>query len=219
MSEDRYSLSAKVFQILRDDILAGKYKVDEELKEQTIANELGVSRTPVREALRQLELERLIRIVPNRGAFVEGITLKDIKDIYQIRMNLEGLCASWAALNATEEQLQELEENVFLAEYHANKQNWNQMFELDNRFHEIIYQACGSKELHHLLKDYHQYVMRVRSATLHNPERVKKCKEEHRYIVEALKERSPEKAEAAAKLHIANTIANMDSVGWENLLK
>ena len=93
MTEDRYSLSAKVFRKLREDILSGKYQPEEELKEQVIADGLGVSRTPVREALRQLELERLIRIVPNRGAFVEGITTKDVKDIYQIRMLLEGLCA------------------------------------------------------------------------------------------------------------------------------
>ena len=138
MTEDRYSLSAKVFRKLREDILSGKYQPEEELKEQVIADELGVSRTPVREALRQLELERLIRIVPNRGAFVEGITTKDVKDIYQIRMLLEGLCANWAAQNVTEEQLQELEENVYLAEFHASKGNWAQMVELDNRFHEII---------------------------------------------------------------------------------
>ena len=217
MTEDRYSLSAKVFRKLREDILSGKYQPEEELKEQVIADELGVSRTPVREALRQLELERLIRIVPNRGAFVEGITTKDVKDIYQIRMLLEGLCASWAAQNVTEEQLQELEENVYLAEFHASKGNWAQMVELDNRFHEIIYQASGSKELNHVLSDYHQYLIRVRSASLHNPSRVKECKEEHRKIVEALKLRDPKAAEEAASTHIAGTIANFECIGLNNI--
>ena len=82
MSEDHSSLSARVFHAIREDILNGKYQANEELKEKSIGEELGVSRTPVREALRQLELEGLVHIIPNKGAFVEGITLKDVKDIY-----------------------------------------------------------------------------------------------------------------------------------------
>ena len=82
---DKYSLRGRVFQKLREDILSGKYREHEELKEVAIGEELGVSRTPVREAFRQLELEGLIQIVPNRGAYVTGITAKDVKDIYMIR--------------------------------------------------------------------------------------------------------------------------------------
>ena len=89
-STDKYSLRGRVFQRLREDILSGKYKEHEELKEVAIGEELGVSRTPVREAFRQLELEGLIRIVPNKGAYVTGITAKDVKDIYMIRSLLEG---------------------------------------------------------------------------------------------------------------------------------
>ena len=96
MSEDGHSLSARVFHTLREEILSGKYQKDEELKEKTIGEELGVSRTPVREALRQLELEGLVTIIPNRGAFVEGISKDDIQDIYEIRSLLEGLCAKKA---------------------------------------------------------------------------------------------------------------------------
>ena len=92
MGEEGYSLSGRVFHTIRENILSGKYKCDEELKEKTLGDELGVSRTPVREALRQLELEGLVRIIPNRGAFVEGITKEDVKDIYEIRARLEGLC-------------------------------------------------------------------------------------------------------------------------------
>ena len=95
-ANDKYSLRGRVFQKLREDILSGKYKEHEELKEVAIGEELGVSRTPVREAFRQLELEGLIRIVPNKGAYVTGITAKDVKDIYMIRSLLEGLCARLA---------------------------------------------------------------------------------------------------------------------------
>ena len=103
---DKYSLRGRVFQKLREDILSGKYREHEELKEVAIGEELGVSRTPVREAFRQLELEGLIQIVPNRGAYVTGITAKDVKDIYMIRSLLEGLCARLATEKITKEQLE-----------------------------------------------------------------------------------------------------------------
>jgi len=100
-----HSLGSRVFQKIRDNILNGTYKENDELRETAIGKELGVSRTPVREALRQLELEGLVTIIPNRGAYVSGISHKDIWDIYKIRSMLEGLCARWAAEHITEEQL------------------------------------------------------------------------------------------------------------------
>ena len=136
-----------------------------------------------------------------------------------MRSLLEGLCAKWAAVNVTEEQLNELEENIFLSEFHAGKQNWEQMVELDNRFHEILYLASGSKELKHILTDYHQYVQRVRKITLAEAKRVQESTEEHKVIVEALKKHDPEKAEEAATIHIRNTVSNMDKIGWDNLIK
>ena len=106
-----HSLGSRVFQKIRDNILNGTYKENDELRETAIGKELGVSRTPVREALRQLELEGLVTIIPNRGAYVSGISHKDIWDIYKIRSMLEGLCARWAAEHITEEQLPKLYES------------------------------------------------------------------------------------------------------------
>ena len=165
---DKYSLRGRVFSKIREDILNGKYKEHEELKEVAIGEELGVSRTPVREAFRQLELEGLIQIIPNKGAYVTGITAKDVQDIYMIRSLLEGLCAKWATEYITEEQLEELEENVYLTDFHAEKGHLDQMAELDNRFHHILYEACNSKQLARLLVDFHEYVLRVRKKTLTN---------------------------------------------------
>lgn len=219
MSEEHLSLSGQVFHQIREGILSGKYTVNEELKEKTIGEEFGVSRTPVREALRQLELEGLVSIIPNKGAYVIGVSLQDIKDIYEMRCRLEGLCANWAALKITDEQLAELDENIFLTEFHATKEHWNQMVELDNRFHELLYQASGSRELSHVLTDYHQYVQRVRKVSLGYPERVQEFMEEHKAIVEALRSKDPEKAEEHATRHIRNTIFNMDRLGWENMMK
>ncbi|MBR1391289.1 MAG: GntR family transcriptional regulator [Lachnospiraceae bacterium] len=219
MSEESYSLSGRVFHRLREDILSGRYHANEELREKTIGDELGVSRTPVREALRQLELEGLVKIIPNKGAIVEGISVADIKDIYAIRAHLEGLCAGWAATRITEQQLAALEENVFLVEFHEAKGNYAQMLELDNRFHDLLYEASGSRMLSQELVNLHHYVERVRKITLSMPERVIKSNNEHRQIVEALKQHDEDRAEKLANRHIRNAMANMDKYGWENLLK
>ena len=206
---DKYSLRGRVFSKIREDILSGKYKDHEELKEVAIGEELGVSRTPVREAFRQLELEGLIQIIPNRGAYVTGISAKDVQDIYMIRSRLEGLCARWATAHITPEQLDEMEENVYLAEFHAGKGHMDQIAELDNRFHQILYEACDSKMLEHLLMDYHQYVQSVRQKTLSNIERSTASNKEHRAIMEAIKAGNADLAEKLAHEHMINAYDNM----------
>ena len=213
---DKYSLRGRVYNRLREDILSGKLKENEELREISIGEELGVSRTPVREAFRQLELEGLITIIPNKGAFVTGITGKDVKDIYMIRSHLEGLCARLACDHITEEQLEEMEENIYLGEFHASKGHMDQMAELDNRFHELLYEACDSKMLENLLKDYHQYVIRIRKKTL-STSRGTVSNEEHRSIMEAIKAHDLEQAEKLANRHINNAYENMVKNGLYNL--
>ena len=216
---DKYSLRGRVFNKLREDILSGKYQDHEELKEVAIGEELGVSRTPVREAFRQLELEGLIQIVPNKGAYVTGITAKDVKDIYMIRSSLEGMCARLATENITEEQLEELEENVYLASLHASKGHMEQMTELDNRFHHILYEACDSKMLEKLLQDFHQYVMRIRKKTLSTKERGIASNEEHRQIMEAIKAKNPDEAQRLANMHMNNAYDNMVKNGLYDIYK
>ena len=206
---DKFSLRGRVFHKIREDILSGKYKENEELKEVAIGEELGVSRTPVREAFRQLELEGLIQIIPNKGAYVTGITVKDVEDIYMIRSKLEGLCARWATEHISEEQLEELEENIYLSEFHASKGHSEQIAELDNRFHEILYEACNSKMLEHQLRDFHEYVLRVRKKTLSKDKRSTASTHEHRMIMEAIKAKNADEAERLANIHIVNAYENM----------
>jgi len=210
---DKYSLRGRVFSKIREDILSGKYKEHEELREVAIGEEMGVSRTPVREAFRQLELEGLIQIVPNRGAYVTGISAKDVRDIYMIRSRLEGLCARWATEHISKEQMDEMEENVYLAEFHAGKGHMDQIAELDNRFHTILYEACDSKMLEHLLKDYHQYVQRVRQKTLSTVTRSTASNKEHRAIMEAIKAGNADLAEKLAHEHMINAYNNMQKNG------
>ena len=210
---DRYSLRGRVFTKIRDDILSGRYKDNEELKEARIGKELGVSRTPVREALRQLELEGLVRIVPNRGAFVTAISAKDVRDIYMIRSRLEGLAARWACEHISKDQLETMEENVYLAEFHAGKGHMEQMTELDNQFHHTLYDACNSKMLRHLLIDYHEYLLRVRKKALSTIDRGTASNKEHRAIMEAIRAGNADLAERLASEHMKNAYANMVKFG------
>jgi len=207
-SGDKYSLRGKVYDRIRQDILNGVYSEHEELKEATLGEQMGVSRTPVREALRQLELEGLVEIVPNKGARVTGITKKDIDDIYQIRYLLEGLSARWATEHVTEEQLDKMEETLYLTEFHAEKGNYEQVYELDSQFHELMYEASGSKLLNHILSDFHMYVTRVRRTSLASKNRSKNSTEEHRAILAAIRERDADKAEECAHNHVRSTIIN-----------
>lgn len=206
---DKYSLRGQVFQEIREDILKGKFKENEELREATLGKELGVSRTPVREALRQLELEGLVHIIPNKGAYVTGITEKDVHDIYMTRSMLEGLCARWAAEHISEEQIQEMEEVLLLTEYHLDRGNAEQLAELDGKFHEVLYDASQSRILRHILSDFHKYVQVARKRSVKKEDRAKKSLEEHREILNALRIGDADRAEELAHIHILNVMENL----------
>lgn len=207
--KDKNSLRGRVFHKIREDILRGKYQQNEAMKELQISKELGVSRTPVREALRQLELEGLVTIIPNKGAVVSCIDDRDIADIYAIRSLIEGLCAQWAAEYITDEQLDELEEIVYLSEFHFKKGHIDQLYELDNKFHEILYEASKSKILRHVLSDFHHYVQRVRKTSLSAPDRAVKSINEHKAILEALRNNDGDAAKSLTNVHVQNTLKNV----------
>lgn len=206
------SLRGRVFRQLRNDILSGVYKEHDELREITIGEELGVSRTPVREALRQLELEGLVTIVPNKGAYVTGISRKDVHDIYKIRSMLEGMCARWATKYITPEQIEELEEVILLSEFHLKRQSGEkalQVSELDGKFHKVLYQASNSRILEHVLSDFHKYVQMARTFSVESKERAEKSIEEHRAILEAIKRKDEDQAESLANAHVMKAMENL----------
>lgn len=218
MAGTEKSLRGQVFDKIRSDILNGKYKRGEELVESSIGKELGISRTPVREAIRQLELEGLVQLVPNKGAFVTGISEKDVRDIYLIRARLEGLAARMAAKNITPELLDAMEETVVLSEYHAKKEHYEQVCEMDSKFHKLLYKASGSRILEHTLTDFHQYVQRVRMASIMKKRRMERSNDEHDAILTAIREHDEEKAELVATRHISNTVENLKNYDLDSVL-
>lgn len=207
--EEHYSLGGKVFQQLKNSILAGEFENGAELREIALSKKLSVSRTPIREALRQLEQEGLVEIYPNRGAYVKGITYKDVEDIFRIRARLEGLCAEMAVSSITQEQLDKLDEIILLSKFYEKKKDMEHLLKMDSQFHEVLFESCGSKMLEHQLKDYHQYVQKARLRSLKRQERAKKSTMEHEEILDAIKARDAQKADELATRHILNAIANI----------
>lgn len=212
-----YSLSSRVFQKIREDILNGKYKEHDELRENTIGKELGVSRTPVREALRQLELEGLVSIIPNKGAYVTGITAKDVKDIYMVRSLLEGLCARMATEHITEQQLNELEDIIMLSEFRIKKETPNNaelVAALDGKFHTVLYEASDSRILSHILMDFHNYVQTSREMSVVSEERARKSIREHKQILRAIRDKDADLAEQLANEHILQVMQHLKRQGY-----
>ena len=206
---EKYSLRGKIFNILRQQILDGKYIPGDSLIETKLAEELGVSRTPIREAIRQLELEGLVNSVPNKGVIVKGITEKDIEDIYTIRKVLEGVAAKWAVEKISDEGIRELKDNFELMEFYTAKGDIEQVAKLNTSFHDIIFSATKSSVLQHILTDFQYYVQWARYKSLKAPGRAQEALEEHRLIPNAFIKRDHENAEKTVTEHIVNSSKNL----------
>ncbi len=206
---NHWSLTEQVFETLQESILNGELKPGDPLPEIRLSEELGVSRTPVREALRKLELEGLVKTIPNRGTFVVGISEKDIEDIYTIRMYIEGLAAKWAAANITDELLEEMRSIVELQKFYAEKNDPFQVWQLDSRFHYILYQASGSRVLKQTLTSMHHYIQRTRELSISRLGRAATTVQEHLNIFNAIEQHDGELAEKLTFEHIFNAYENI----------
>jgi len=197
------SIADQVFDELEKEILSGVFERGEILTEIKLSERLGVSRTPIREALRRLEQERLIEST-SKGVKVIGIQLPDIADICEIRMRLEGLSARWVAERATEEELRELRDAVELQEFYTQKGDSESLKNTDSRFHQILYALCGSPILRDTLEPLHRKLLKYRKASLSFPERAAQSLQEHQDILSAIEARNGAEAERLTILHIKN---------------
>lgn len=197
------SLADQVFEHLENDILSGKYQRGDILTESHLSAELGVSRTPVREALRRLEQEHIIE-ESGKGSVVIGINEKDLADIFMIRNNLECLAASLAAENRTDEQLEELKETLEFQEFYLSKQNADQIKLMDSRFHETLYKLSGSIILYDTLVPLHKKIQKYRRASVESKSRAVASVEEHRKIYEAIRDKDKISAAEYASRHVEN---------------
>ncbi|MGE5544703.1 MAG: GntR family transcriptional regulator [Bacillota bacterium] len=202
---DNYQpLRELVFEALRDAIIRGILKPGERLMEVQLAEELGVSRTPVREAIRKLELEDLVVMIPRKGAYVSSISLKDIADVFEVRAAMETLAAGLAAERITAEELEELERILVKKAEIIEANDLDRLVEIDTLFHECLYQASRNAKLVQIINNLSEQIHRFRSTSLASPGRMKEALEEHRKIVEAISERNISLAQALAQEHIEN---------------
>ena len=197
------SLADQVFEHIERDILSGKYERGEIITESKLSAELGVSRTPIREALRRLEQEHLIE-ESGKGSVVIGISEKDLEDIFLIRKQLECLAASMAAKNHTDEQLAELKETLELQEFYVTKADTEHVKYMDNKFHRILYKLTGSTVFYDTLVPLHRKIQKYRRASLQSKSRAKESVLEHRRVYEAIASRDEDLAAKTVLEHIEN---------------
>lgn len=207
---DNQSLTAKVYRYIRDGLIEGRYHTGEYLVETKLAEELGVSRTPIREALKQLEQEGLVLSIPNRGMMAQVLSLQDIDDIFTIRLALEGLAAYWAAERVNAEELNRLSELLDMMEIYTRRNNAEQLAELDSEFHDAIYTASNSRVLKHVLLMLHQYSRHARRSSLTMKNRPGKSFDEHRQIFEAIAQHRPEEAKQLMEEHVLHASHKKD---------
>ena len=198
------SLGEGVYRELKDNIINGVYPDGFHLVETKLCDEFNVSRTPIREAIAQLEIDGLAQTLPNRVTVVVAITKKDIEDIYDIRIRLEGLAARLAAINMTAADIKELEEVMDIEDYHTGKNNIEKVVLSDSRFHDCIYRGSKSKILIQTFSLFKENIKRARNSSLSVNGRAQEALSEHKAIFMAIKNKDCDKAEELAVTHIKN---------------
>ncbi|MEA1961167.1 MAG: GntR family transcriptional regulator [Bacillota bacterium] len=193
-----------VLEAIREAIITEKLQPQERLMEIQLAEELGVSRTPVREALRKLELEGFIVMVPRKGAYVADLSLKDIADVFEIRAALEGLAAGLAAERITDEEIEEMERSLVEKGEAINQNDLERLVAVDTKFHESIYKASRNDRLSSIISNLREQIQRFRSTSLSYPGRMQMSLQEHRNILESIEARDIQLARQLAQEHIEN---------------
>lgn len=198
-----------VFNTLRQAILTGELKPGERLMEIHLANKLGVSRTPIREAIRKLELEGLVTMIPRRGAEVAQITGKSLQDVLEVRRSLDALCAELACERISEEELEALETACKTFEEATHTGEVRAIAAADVALHDIIIRATDNKRLVQLVNNLAEQTYRYRFEYIKDYSMHGRLVEEHRVIFEAIRKRDKATAAQAAVIHIDN---QMDSI-------
>ena len=193
-----------VFNTLRNAILTGELSPGERLMEIKLADKLGVSRTPIREAIRKLELEGLVVITPRKGAEVANISAEDFRDVLEVRRSLEVLAISLACEKMTDETLALLYENIDAFKHSIDAEATSDIASVDVTFHDIIYKATGNNRLIQILNNISEQMYRYRFEYIKNKESWNRLVEEHMNIYEAIKNRDKDLAVKSILLHIDN---------------
>ncbi|MCI8608436.1 MAG: GntR family transcriptional regulator [Firmicutes bacterium] len=207
-----FSLTDEIADIIRERILKGEYEIGEKIKENQIACELRVSRTPIREAFKLLENEGLIDYIPNRGCFAKGFTKQDVDDIYAVRETLEKLAVGLATERIMPEEVAFLEEQCDLMEFYAKKKDSKRVLELNTTFHDGIYTATRSRFMAQVLRSYKVYLDKTGKTMFYEQSFLESIVKEHQAILEAIKSRDKQKAIDMVSYHLTQSRLRAEQV-------
>ena len=198
----RKSLREEVYQSLKKSILHGKLKGGQRLIEEQLAGQIGISRTPVREAFHKLERDDLVSRLPRGGFAVREFTKEDVEEIFGIRIALESYAAYLASLHITPERISALEKKVEELESTLKKGEYDKAIQLQTEFHDLLYKLCKSKKLLEMINNFRDYFYRYRSALLQAKDGLKSSIEDHQSMLGAMKKKNPRLVERVVRKHL-----------------
>lgn len=191
-----------VCETLRDAVRRGILQPGERLMEIQLAEDLGVSRTPVREAIRKLEMEGYVIMMPRRGTYVADLSIRDINEVFEIRTSLESLASGLAAERINEDELEKLQRLLVEIGAYIKSGDMESIVRTDTEFHDLLYQASRNTRLVGIISNLREQLTRFRTTSMSFPGRLKATLEEHRKIVEAIAQGDEKAARKAAEHHM-----------------
>ncbi|RCX16079.1 GntR family transcriptional regulator [Anaerobacterium chartisolvens] len=215
---DYKPLREVIFNTLKEAIIVGELRPGERLMEVQLADKMGVSRTPVREAIRKLELEGLVNMIPRKGAQVADLSVKDIMNVLEVRASLDGLATALSAQRITEDEIKELKHVLSQFISNVEKENLPGIIKKDVEFHDIIYRSSRNEKLIQISSNLREQVHRFRVIYLKDYISTKDIMHEHMEIYDAIVSKDPEKALVLAQKHIKNQeVTIVNSIKKNNL--
>lgn len=207
------SLAEKVAEILRTRILQGEYQIGEKLIESRIAAEFQVSRTPIRDAFRELEKEQLVEYIPNKGCFAKGFSREDMLDIFDVRREVEQLAIRRVIAQAADDDLARLDQLLGEMRWYTVQQDRPKILEANEAFHQTLYRLTGSRFIVRMMRTYQEYIQLARREALRRDENLEEIFREHEAIARAVIARDESAAVDAVAEHMRNS-ARRASAEW-----
>jgi DNA-binding GntR family transcriptional regulator len=201
---DYKTIRQLLFAHLRHLILTRKFETGQKLVEEELAEQFGVSRTPVREAIRKLEIEGLVEYQPRRGVIVTGFSAEDVDEIYAAREVLEGLAARLAAQRGTDEEIAELGRRLEQMNRASSAGDFERSASIHTRFDDLLYRMGRNRRLFDMLSQFSEYIEHCKLVSLERPGRADEIRGEHEAMHRAIAARDADAAERVARLHVTN---------------
>jgi len=198
------ALHEEIVETLRDMIMTGELQEGDKINENALCASMGISKTPLREALRVLSAEKIIKLVPNKGSYVCKPTLKEIKEMFDVMSVLEGICARSATEKMTDRDFARLEKLHEKLEENFKSHDQKNYIKFNNLYHTFLQELAGNQTLNQIIYGLRQKILLYRFKSLNLPGRFEKSIQEHRQLLNTFQKRDPEKAEILIKTHLKN---------------